>query len=71
MWNKVDYLRVKPEIIKHFKNKGVDRSGISEYSNLTGTPLTVVLEFLIEEFPEHEEMCNEKLREIREFYGIR
>lgn len=64
-----DFRARKQAIIKYFKKKGVTSGNIAEYSSLAGIPITVVCTFIIEEMPEHKEMCEQKIRDINEFFG--
>ena len=69
MHNSKDYRSRKKAIIDHFKKKGVTRSGITEYCMLSFVPITVVCEFIIEDMPEHKELCEIIIHELEEFYG--
>lgn len=71
MWNKNDFIGRKPATIKYFAKKEITSESISEYCSLAGLPITVVCEFIIEAYPEHTEMCQKKIAELNEFYGIK
>lgn len=57
----------KDIIVKYFTVHSVDT--VSIYSATTFIPLVAIYTFLLEEFPEHKELCNRKLKELEEFYG--
>jgi len=69
IFNPEDFRARKGDIIRHFNKKGVTDESIAEYCSLAGIPITVACTFIIEEFPEHEQECREKIRELRQFYG--
>jgi len=71
MWRKKDFLGQKAVTIKHFKSKGVTEETISEFCTMVGIPIIVVCEFIIEDIPEHTELCQKKIKEIKDFYGIK
>ena len=71
MWNKKDFLRQKPAVIKYFKKKGVDVNTIPEYCVISGIPIVVTCEFIKEDMPEYTELCDEKIASIKEFFGIK
>jgi len=64
-----DFKSQKDAIIKNFKKKEVTSGNIAEYCSLSGIPITVVCIFIMEEMPEHKELCERKIREINEFFG--
>jgi len=66
---KKDYLTRKKQIIDHFNKRGVTRDLISEYCMFSFVPIAIVCEFIIEEMPEHKELCEEIIESINEFYG--
>lgn len=69
MFNPDDFRARKGDIIRHFHKKGVTYESISDYCSLAGIPITVVCEFIIEEIPEYEKMCRDKIRDLKGFYG--
>lgn len=69
IFNPEDFRARKGDIIRHFIKKGITDDSIAEYCSLAGIPITVACTFIIEEFPEHERQCREKIRELRQFYG--
>ena len=71
MFKKKDFIGRKKDIIAYFKKKGVTNDTIAEYCSLAGIPITVTCEFIIEEMPEHKDMCVKKIGEINEFFGIK
>jgi hypothetical protein len=71
MFNPEDFRARKVDIIKHFERKGYKYDTITEYCVLAGIPITVVCGFIIEEKPEHAEMCRGKIRELNAFYGVK
>ena len=64
-----DFRSRKKTVIQNFEKKGVTSGSIAEYAALAGVPITVICTFIMEEMPEHEELCNEKIRQINEFFG--
>jgi len=44
--------------------------GIIEFAVMAGIPITVVCEFVKDEFPEHTDICDEKIAQIKDFFGI-
>ena len=71
MWKAKDFLRQKPEIINHFKKKGVTSNSMSEFCTMAGVPIVIACEFVKEGLPEHTEFCDNKIAELKEFYGIK
>jgi len=71
MWHKKDFLSQKAAVIKYFSKKGVSEENISEYCTLVGIPIVVVCEFIMDEMPEHSDMCQKKIVEIKQFYGVK
>ena len=69
MFDPEDFRARKGDIIRHFVKKGVTSTSIADYCVLSGIPITVACTFIIEEFPEYEKMCRDKIRELRDFYG--
>ena len=70
MWYKKDFLNQKKNVIKYFTKNGVSEKTISDYSSV-GVPIIVYCEFIIEEFPEHKDLCQKKIKEIKDFYNIK
>ena len=66
-----DFRARKGDILKYFDKKGVTSDSVAEYCTLAMVPITVVYAFISEEYPEHEELCRVKIREINEFFGIK
>jgi hypothetical protein len=58
----------KDVIVKYFTAHSVNKVAI--YSATTFIPLVAIYTFLLEEFPEHKELCEKKLKELEEFYGV-
>jgi len=71
VWNKKDFLNQKEQVIKNFKKNPITSDKITDYAVMTGIPITVVCEFVKEEFPEHTEICDEKIAAIKEFFNIK
>lgn len=69
MYDKEDYRANKPSIMKHYEKNGFD--GMSSYSAMTGIPITVVYEYIEEDYPELKDMIRERIRIINEFFGIK
>ena len=57
----------KKLILTYVKEKGINK--VSEYCATTMIPLIVVYTFISEEMEEHKEFAENKLKELREFYG--
>lgn len=62
-----DFIYVKEDLIKNVRQKGF--GCISEYCVLTAIPLVIAYQFVIEEIPEHTDMCNKAIKNISDFYG--
>lgn len=58
----------KDVIVKYFTVNNINK--VSIYSATTFIPLVAIYTFLLEEFPEHKELCEKKLKELEEFYGV-
>lgn len=58
----------KDIIIKYFRKHSVDK--ISIYSATTFIPLVAIYTFILEDIPEHRELCERKLKELEDFYGL-
>jgi hypothetical protein len=69
MHDSKDYESRKKQIVNHFKKNGVTRAGISEYCMFSFVPITVTCEFIMDEMPEHKELCEVIIHEINAFYG--
>jgi hypothetical protein len=57
----------KDVIVKYFSVHHIDK--VSIYSATTFIPLVAIYTFLLEEFPEFKHTCEQKLKELEEFYG--
>lgn len=71
MWNRKDFEGRKEAVITHFNKVGVDESTLSEYCTLAGLPIIVVCQFIMEEMPEHTELCEQKISDLKIFYNIK
>ena len=71
MWRKKDFLNQQKTILKYFEKNGVSYETISEFAALSGVPIVVICEFIKEETPEYTEMCDAKIAQIKEFFGIK
>jgi len=71
MWRTKDFIGQKDVTIKHFQKKGVTEELISEFCTMVGIPIVVVCEFIMEEMPEHTELCRKKIKDIKKFYGVK
>ncbi len=58
----------KETILKYISTHGVDKIAI--YSATTFIPLVAIYTFILEDMPEHTELCKRKLKELEEFYGF-
>ena len=70
MWKTKDFIARKADVIKHFTKREVTSGEIAEYCSLAGIPIVVVCKFILEEMPEHREMCIGKIRSVNEFFGV-
>ena len=71
MFDPKDFINRKDDVIAYFKKKGVSQENIAEYCSLAGIPITVVCQFIIEEMPQHEQLCRRKIQDINKFFGIK
>ena len=71
MWRAKDFEGRRDATIKYFKKNLVNEGNIAEYCSISGVPIIVTCEFIIDEFPEHTEVCQKKIREIKQFFGIK
>jgi len=71
MWKVKDFISQKETVINHFKKNGVSQENIAEYASTAGVPIVIICEFIKQDIPEHTEMCNKKIRDIKEFFGIK
>lgn len=58
----------KQYIVNYVKTNGVEK--ISLYSATTFIPLMAIYTFVKEDLPEHTELCDSKIKELKEFYGF-
>lgn len=58
----------KQYIVNYVKNKGVEK--ISLYSATTSIPLIAIYTFVKEDLPEYTELCDSKIKELEDFYGL-
>lgn len=58
----------KDVIIKYIRTHGVEK--VALYSATTFIPLAAIYTFILEDIPEHKELCERKLKELEEFYGL-
>ena len=70
MWHKRDFVSQKPNFIKHMKKKGFSVNNLGEYCTLTGIPLIVAYDWVIEEMPRYTKICSMKIESLMGFYGI-
>lgn len=70
MFNKKDFLQRRSDILDYFNKKEITEDNIAEYCSLSGIPIIIVCEFILEEHPEHRRMCLNKMNQIREFFGV-
>ena len=57
----------KKLILTYVKEKGINK--VSEYCATTMIPLIVVYTFISEEMEEYKEFAENKIKELRNFYG--
>lgn len=62
------FRHLKDKAIEVYKKHGLDRA--IEFCITGSLPFLAFYTYLMEEFPEHEEMCKVKIKAIKEFYGI-
>lgn len=67
MFDKDQYRINKPAIKRFYENNGFDK--MSLFSALSFVPVTVVYELLMEDYPELEEKCKERIKQINDFFG--
>lgn len=75
MFNKEDFRNSKPEIMRIInkdlgKGRGI-RDVVTNLGLSYGIPLICIYEFVLEDMPEFKEDCEFKIKELKEFYGIR
>lgn len=58
----------KVNILKYVATHGVDK--ISVYSATTFIPLLAIYTFILEDVPEHKELCEKTIAELEKFYGL-
>lgn len=67
--NEIELFRKQKQyIIDYVAKSGV--KNISLYSASTGIPLIVIYTYVAEEYAEYRELAEEKIKSLREFYGI-
>lgn len=65
-----------PEIYRHRKKDFIEfyeRNGLKRTEDLAAAdsvPLVVFYTFILEDYPEHKEYCEKKIKALKEFYGI-
>jgi len=65
----VELFRTQKEyVLKYIATHGVGK--ITLYSATTFIPLIAIYTFLMEDYPEHKDLCLQKLKELEEFYGF-
>lgn len=69
MYDKEDYRANKKSIMKHYEKNGFN--GMSSYSAMTGIPIIVVYEYIMEDYPELSDMVKERIKIINDFFGIK
>ena len=58
----------KAVILKYIATHGVEK--ITLYSATTFIPLVAIYTFILEDMSEHRELCERKLKELEDFYGL-
>lgn len=75
MFNPDDFRRIKPELIKIITKKIDDNQNLQEEITMLaqayGVPLTALLTFVVEDFPEYTEECEQRIERLNEFYGVK
>jgi len=71
MWKTKDYLKQKDATINHFSKNSINSETIAQYCADSGVPIIVVCDFLGEAYPEYLEMCQKKIRDIKQFFGMK
>lgn len=69
MFKPDDFRRFKNEVIAYTKKNGFD--SISDYCVLTGVPVLAAYTFVMEEMEELKDKCQQRIIEIKQFYGIK
>lgn len=68
--NEIELFRKQKQyIIDYVTKSGV--KNISLYSASTGIPLIVIYTYVAEEYPEYKELAEQKIKSLREFYGLK
>ena len=62
------FRKFKAELCKVLKEKGLDRA--ISYSVASNIPLIAAYTFILEEFPEYDTLCQDKIKQLKEFYGV-
>lgn len=65
--NKVHFKNSKKEILEMYDKKGIEYMG--HYAALSGIPLVYIYEFIMEDRPEAKDICEKRIKGIKEFYG--
>lgn len=69
MFNKDDYKSSLPALLNHYRKYGF--SEMSLFSALTGVPILVVYELLMDNIPQEKENCEKRIKEIKIFFGYK
>ncbi len=70
MWKASEFVEQKKGLFSHIEKKGFSSSIIAEFCAMSGIPVIVAYQFIMEDFPEHLEFCQEKIARVKDFYGI-
>lgn len=69
MFNKEQYRASKPAVKRFYEKHGFSEMPV--FSALAFVPILVVYEFLMEDYPEIEEQCKERIKGIKDFFGYK
>ena len=75
MFNPEDFRKNKPELLKLIARdleSGKElTSSVTSIAQAYGVPLVCIYTFVMEEWPEHVETCEMKIKQLNEFMGIK
>jgi hypothetical protein len=71
MWKTKDFENRRKDAVKYFSKNKITSESITEYAVAVGVAIIVICDFVSDAYPEHKDMCLEKSKEIKKFYGIK
>ena len=69
MRDKELFRRQKKELIKSIEKRGINY--VSSYCTLAGMPVIIAYEFIMEDYPEHKELCESRIKIVKDFMGYK